>query len=139
MASRRFFTCKYPNEIHELMVIHPYLLVVFAGLVAYCHDRSYPAPVITSIARTPEENEADGAESDSHVTLRAFDVRSSSYTQDQVDDICEYMNREFSQYAAVNNKGARRLAVYHKVAGGALHFHFQIHRRFALEVFKGME
>jgi hypothetical protein len=138
MCSKRHFTCKYPDEIHELMVIHPYALIVFAGLVAYCHDRSYPSPILTSIARTPEENEADGAESDSHVTLRAFDISSRPYTLAQIEDICAYMKNEFKQYAAVNAKGANRLVVYHKVDKGAMHFHFQIHRRFSLPEFKGM-
>lgn len=140
MSNRQFFTCKYPDEIHELMVLHPYALIVFAGLVAYCMDRGYPAPVITCIGRTPEEDEAEGAESDSHSTLRAFDVRSSIYTQDQIEDICSYMNKEFAQYAAESAKTQKRiLAVYHKVTGGGLHFHFQVHGRFRLPVFKGLK
>lgn len=139
MSSKRHFTCKNPDEIHELMVLHPYALIVFAGLVAYCHDRGYPAPVITSIARTYEENMKDGAESDSHVTLRAFDVRSTCYTQKEIDDLVSYLNKEFAQYAAVNKQGNRRLAVYHAVEGGQFHFHIQVHARFRLPPFKGMD
>lgn len=139
MSSKRFFTCKYPDEIQELMVIHPYTLLVLAGLIAYCHDRGYPAPVITCLARTPDEDDAVHAESDSHSTLRAFDVSGKSYTQAQIDDICSYMNKEFEQYAAVTKSGAKRLALYHKTDIGALHFHFQIHGRFRLPTFKGMK
>lgn len=140
MSSKRHFTFKDPNEIHELTVVHPYLLLVLSGLVAYVHDRGYPPPVITCLARTPDEDDAVGAESDSHSTLRAFDVRSSVYTQDQIEDICDYMNKEFAQYAAVSAKTGRNiLALHHKVAGGAMHFHIQIHRRFALPTFKGMK
>lgn len=137
--SKRHFYMKNPTEIHELMVLHPYALIVFAGLVAYCFDRGYPAPVITSIARTEEENAAAGAESDAHVSLRAFDVRSFVYTEEQIEDIKQYMNKEFEMYAAVNSKGHRVLCVYHKVEGGGMHFHLQIHRRFALPYFQGME
>lgn len=140
MSNRQFFTCKYPDEIHELTVLHPYALIVFAGLVAYCMDRNYPAPVITCIGRTPEEDEAEGAESDSHSTLRAFDVRSTVYTQAQIEDICDYMNKEFAEYAAVSAKtGKRILAVYHKVEDGQWHFHFQCHGRFRLPKFMGMK
>ena len=139
MISKRFFTCKYPDEINELMVIHPYALIVFAGLVAYCHDRGYPAPIITSIARTAEENAKEGAESDSHCTLRAFDISSHPYTLDQIKDIKDYMNREFEQYAAYNKRGHRVLCVYHAVPGGAFHFHMQINRRWALPEFTGMD
>ena len=140
MASRRFFTCKYPDELHELMVLHPYALLVFAGLSAYCYDRGYPEPVITCIGRTPEEDVQEGAESDSHSTLRAFDISSRPYTMAQIEDIADYMNREYAQYAAVSAKtGKRILCVYHKTEkNGALHFHFQIHGRWRLPVFKGM-
>lgn len=140
MTSRRFFTCKYPDEIRELMVLHPYALIVFAGLVAYCMDRGYPVPIITCIARTPEESVAEGAESDSHETLRAFDISSHPYTLAQIEDIAAYMNTEFAQYAAVSSKtGKKVLCVYHKTdANGAYHFHFQIHGRFRLPVFTGM-
>jgi hypothetical protein len=140
MTSKRFFTCKHPNEIHELMVIHPYLLVVFAGLVSYCHSCGYPAPVITCIGRTPAEDDAVGAESDSHSTLRAFDVRSSTYTAEQIKDICDHMNREYADYAAVSAKtGKKILALHHKVDGNSFHFHIQIHGRYRLPVFKGMD
>lgn len=137
--SKRFFTCKYKDEIHELMVIHPYALIVFAGLVSYCFDRKYPAPILTSIARTKEEELAAGAESDSHLTLRAFDISSHPYTLEQIQDICDYMNKEFAMYAAVTRSGKRSLAVYHAVPGGEMHFHYQIHGRFRLPPFKGMD
>ena len=140
MSSKRFFSFKHPDELQEIMVIHPYTLIVLSGLVAYCHDRGYPAPVITCLARTPDEDDAVGSESDSHSTLRAFDVRSTSYTQSEIEDICSYMNREFAQYAAVSAKtGKKLLALHHKVAGGAMHFHFQIHGRFRLPTFQGMK
>jgi hypothetical protein len=147
MASRRFFACKYPEEIHELAVLHPYALIVFAGLTAYCYDRGYPAPTLTSIGRTEEENAKDGAESMAHPELRAFDVRSTDYTLAQIEDIKEYMNREFAQYAAVSSSnGKKLLCVYHEVrklvkgkwVSGGWHFHFQIHRRWALPTFTGM-
>lgn len=140
MSSKKHFSCKYPDEIHELMVLHPIALLVFAGLVSYCSERGYPAPVLTCIGRTPEEDLSTGAESDSHSTLRAFDVRSSIYTQAQIDDICAYMNKAYAQYAAVSSTtGKKSLAICHKVKGGAMHFHFQIHGRYRLPTFKGMK
>lgn len=138
MSNRLFWSCKDPHELLELMYVHPYTLLVFAGLVAYCYDRGYPAPLLTSIGRTVEENELDGAESMSHPELRAFDISSRPYTLDQVKDICAYLNKEFDQYAAVSRSGKKLLALYHKVEGGAYHIHIQIHRRFALPIWKGL-
>ena len=138
-SNRQFWSCKDHLEIYELQFVHPYLLIVFAGLNAYCFDRGYPAPIITSLARTVEENDLVGAESDSHITMRAFDISSRPYTLKQIEDICDYMKKEFKEYAAVNKEGANRLAVYHKVEGGVMHFHFQIHRRFSLAKWLGLK
>lgn len=140
MSSRRFFTCKYPEEIHELMIVHPYALLVFAGLSAYCFERNYPAPVITCIGRTPEEDEAEGAESDSHSTLRAFDISSRPYTQAQIDDIIQHMTKTYGKYGAISAKtGKVSLVLHHKVDGGAFHFHFQVHSKYRLPTFQGMD
>lgn len=137
-SNKQFWSCKDPQEINELMYVSPYLLMIFAGLVCYCKERNYPAPVITSIGRTKLEEAQAGAQSDSHLTLRAFDISSRPYTLAQIEDICHHMNKEYEQFAAMNVQGQKKLAVYHKVEGGAWHIHFQVHRRFALPEWKGM-
>jgi hypothetical protein len=120
------------------MALHPYALVVFAGLVACCWENNLPAPVLTSIGRTAEENLAEGAESDSHVTLRAFDISSRPYTMPQIEFIISYMTKKFGHLGAVNDKRQVRLVVYHKTETGAFHFHFQIHGKYRLPPFTGM-
>jgi hypothetical protein len=133
----QFFTCKDKNEIHELTIIHPYLLVVLADLVRFCHDSKYPAPIITSLCRTTEENELVGGESDTHVTRRAFDISSRNYSSDQIKNIVTYLNTSWVKYAAMNTQGQIRLAVHHKVPGGAPHTHIQIAKRYSLPEFTG--
>jgi hypothetical protein len=137
IPNRKFFSCKDPHEINELMVLSPYALFVFAALVKYCYDVQYPAPTITSIGRTKEEDLALGAESNSHQTLRAFDISSAPYSKKIIDDIISYMTKHYGQWGAVNSKGEVRLAIYHKVTNGALHFHFSVHSRFSLPSFVG--
>jgi hypothetical protein len=134
----QFFSFKDESEWKELQYLHPAALMVFADLVRFCHDSKMPAPVITCLLRTPEENEAVGAESDSHVTRRAFDVRSSTYTKGQIESIVNYMNTQWTKYAAINSHGQVRLAVHHKTTQGALHFHFQINRRYSLPKWEGL-
>lgn len=139
MSSKQWFTFKYENEAPEIQLIHPYLLVVLAELVAYTHDRKWPAPIITSLARTAKENAEDGAESTSHMTLRAFDFSSRPYTEDQIKSICSHLNATFDSWAATNLKGEKKLAIYHSVPGGAFHCHIQIARRYELPEFKGLK
>lgn len=136
--NQRFFECKYPDEIHELTILHPYALFVFAWLVRLCFENKLPAPILTSIARTSEEDELEGAVSDSHRTLRAFDVSSKAYTQEQIEFITIKLSKLLSQFAAVNSEGEPRLVVYHKTKKGAWHFHFQVHAKYRLPEFKGM-
>lgn len=136
--NKQFWSCKDPREISELMYVSPYTLLIFAGLVCYCSERGYPSPILTSIGRTKEEETTAGAQSDSHLTLRAFDISSRPYTLEQIQDICSYMNKEFELYAAVTATGKKVLALYHAVEGGVYHIHFQIHRRFALPAWMGL-
>lgn len=136
--NKTFFSFKTPSEIEELRVIHPYAFFIAAGLVKYCYDVGFPSPIFTSLARTHEENMLEGAESDSHVTMRAFDVSSRPYTVKQIKDIQEYMTKNYGKYGAENSNGQIRLVVYHKVESGAFHFHFQIHSRYKLPIFNGV-
>lgn len=136
--NRRFFACKQAEEIHELTVLHPYALVVFAWLVQYCFEQGLPIPTLTSIARTPEEEAKEGAESDAHSTCRAFDVSSLPYHKRDIDEIIRVATKLFGKWGAINKEGQVRLVVYHKVTNGQWHFHFQIHRKFAQNTFTGL-
>lgn len=135
----QWFKFKDPSEYVELQYLHPYAFLVFADLVRFCHDSKMPTPVVTCVCRTPEEDAALGAESDSHSTRRAFDISSRPYTKDQINSILNYMNTQWLKYAAINSQGQVRLAIYHKVDGNAFHFHFQIHKRYELPVWHGEE
>lgn len=136
----KFWDIKNPQEIEELKYIHPYLLLVLADTIRFCYDSKLPTPVITCLCRTEEEEAQVGAESTSHLTRRALDLRSSVYTKSQIETICNYLNQTWGKkYGAINTQGQIRLAIYHRVEGGAYHFHAQIHARFALPEWKGLD
>lgn len=135
----KFWDIKDESEIEELKYIHPYLLLIFADLTRFCYDSKLPAPVISCLARTKVEEAQAGAESTSHLTRRALDLRSSIYTKQQIDTICNYLNTNWgAKYGAKNSQGQIRLAIYHRVEGGAFHMHLQISAIFALPEWKGL-
>lgn len=138
MQDRKFWDIKETENIEELKYLHPYAFLIFADICRFCYDSKYPAPVLTSIQRTQEEEAQAGAESTSHLTRRAFDLRSSIYTKQQIETITNYVNTNWVKYAAKNSQGQIRAAVYHRVEGGAVHFHIQISIMFALPEWRGL-
>jgi hypothetical protein len=137
-ANRRFISFKYPEEIQELTVMHPFILMIIADLSAFCWMQGYPAPVITCLGRTDEENHREHSVSETHPELRAFDLRSEVYTEVQHAAIVKHLQQKFNQWAAVGPDGQPRLVVYHKTDIGSFHFHVQLHSKFALPKFVGM-
>lgn len=136
--NQKFWDIKDDHEAEELKYLHPYALLIFADIVRFCYDSKIPAPTITSLLRTQEEEAAAGAESTSHLTRRAFDLRSKDYTKSQIESVCNYINTHWIKYAAKNSQGQIRGAIYHRVEGGAFHFHIQISAAFALPEWKGL-
>ena len=135
----QFWEMKNKEEIHELMYLHPYAFLIFADLCRFCYDSGYPHPVLTNVQRTQEEEAAAGAESTSHLTRRAFDLRSTIWTKDQITNITNYLTLTWgTKYGAKNSQGQIRLVVYHKVTGNQWHLHCQISIMFALPEWKGI-
>lgn len=138
--SKKWFDIKDEKELEELKYVHPYLFLILADIVRFCFDSKFPAPIVTSLCRTAEEEAEAGAESRSHMTRRAFDLRSTVYTKDQRDAIMNYVTATYgTKYGAVNSQGQIRIMVHHKVDGSQFHFHTQIHRRFELPEWKGLD
>lgn len=135
---QKFWDIKDKAEIEELKYIHPYLLVMWADIVRFCFDSKLPAPIITCLCRTEEEEAEAGAETRSHMQRRALDLRSSIYTKTQIELITNYVNANWIKYAAKNSQGQIRGAVYHRVKDGAFHFHIQISIMFALPEWRGL-
>jgi hypothetical protein len=138
MQDTKFWDIKETENIEELKYIHPYLLLIFADIVRFCYDSKIPAPIITCLARTEEEECEAGAETRGHMQRRALDLRSSIYNKQQIETITNYINSHWVKYAAKNSQGQVRGAVYHRVEGGVFHFHIQLSVMFALPEWKGL-
>ena len=82
-----------------------------------CRLRGWPKPMVVSLVRTPEENAAVGAKSQTHVDGRAADLRDRP---DFSAAIVEYVN-------SWHGTGPQACAYRHD-AGNGLHFHLQVPR-----------
>lgn len=75
---------------------------------------------ITSIYRTPEENQAAGATSAIHVYWGGADIRTHDFTNEECQKIVDFAN----QFTYPRSKG-KKVAMRHSVTGGADHIHIQ--------------
>lgn len=83
-------------------------------------------PVVTDFIRTMADQVAlYGKEQDSvHLHKRGIDFRSSMYSDAEIVKLAEETNKVW-QYDA--KQPSLKCCLYHKIAGGAYHFHFQVH------------
>lgn len=121
---KKRFNCKDPYELHELRMIHPKLMLVFAALNYWCDNRSLPL-VITSIIRTEEENKRVGAKSRTHIEGRAMDISVKDWDEQDIMEAQRFLEGEYYHWGAISkDTQKRRLVVLHK--GTAMHLHIQI-------------
>ena len=81
-------------------------------------------PRITSIFRTPEENEAAEAKTTIHCAWRAADVRTKDVPQEAVDDVGKYINKKW----IYDPKRPHLPVAYWAPHGSGPHIHVQAHQ-----------
>jgi len=84
-------------------------------------------PCITSIFRTPEENEEAGATTTIHCVWRAIDVRTRNIHPEIVEAVTKYTNERWMYDA---NRPSKPVA-FSKPHGNGPHIHFQVHQNTA--------
>jgi len=103
-----------PEEMENL---HPALFAII-GYVTYYASIHNLESTITSIYRN------DGG---IHSDYRAVDMRSKTWSEFHIQRVCFKINEKFKDIAAISKSdGLPRACVYHKVKGGAYHFHLQV-------------
>lgn len=84
--------------------------------------------VITSIFRDMTEqselykHSAHKVPVSPHMSWEAADLRSRTFTKEEIDRICEYLNLKYS------NKNGKKVAFCHSIDGNAEHFHIALYK-----------
>lgn len=114
------------KELAELPVHNARLAKLLSVLVTFVELELKKDIVVTSILRTQAEHDALYAAtppaqrptSSPHMNWEAADLRSSTFTQPEIDRMVNFLN----QFSFRNGK---KVAMCHAIAGGAMHFHIQ--------------
>jgi hypothetical protein len=110
-------------NMEDFLVIHPWLYIVFGAFVAFAQDRDLPVKITSVVSDTVDVQRV----SKTHATGRAIDVSVRGWSTKDIEDACNFLNKNFPDIGAISAKdGKRRACVYHKVFGGAYHFHLQV-------------
>lgn len=124
-------TFKTPNERDEYAQLgtkNPKLLDLLIDLTSYVQEKHGKDIVITSVYRDAAEqnqlykDEVKKVTNSPHSTWEAVDLRSSTFKQSELDDICSYLNGKYK------NANGKRVAFVHAITGGAMHFHVALYR-----------
>lgn len=120
--SIQFKTDRIRDEYSQLISKNSKLFTMLEDIERFISETLNKDVVITSIYRSPEENAAlyngNPPKSIPHTTWEAFDLRSSVYTDDEINKILAYVT---SNYKNTNGKTP---ALYHVIPGNVYHFHF---------------
>ena len=123
-----FKTSRERDEYAALREHNPKLQDMLIDLVPYVQNKMGKDVVVTSIYRSPDEqnelytNEPKKVPNSPHETWQAADLRSSIYTQAERDDICSYLNTHW------HNANGKIVAFCHAIAGNVMHFHISLYR-----------
>jgi len=117
------------KEYAELPVHNPRMIQVLLALSLFCEAEFKKHIMITSIFRTQQEHDALYAATEPakrpltspHMTWEGVDLRSSTFTDAEITRMVAFLNM-------FTYRGGKPVALYHKIAGGANHFHIQFAR-----------
>lgn len=120
---------KTPNEKTEfdtLLTKNPKLVGVVNALDFFTQVSFGKSITVTEVYRTKEEHdklyaatpEALRPKVSPHMSWESVDIRSSDFTDAQIQRMLSFLN------CFVNSNG-KSVAIYHRIAGNAFHFHIQ--------------
>lgn len=120
----RFKEQRESAEYTQLLAQNNRLWWLLSCIDVFCKFELHKDICITSVFRTPEEHKALYAAtpnppvSSPHMFWEAADIRSSDFTQTEIDRMVKFAN-EFTF------RNGKQVALYHQVSGNAYHFHIQ--------------
>jgi len=115
------FDIKHDLSSDSLMFLTPPMITLFAAFLNWADARNLPV-VISSI-----NEDVVGRKFKSHREGRSLDFSRKGWKLKDINDALEYFNQNYRGIAAISNSDkVPRALVYHKIEGGAYHFHLQV-------------
>jgi uncharacterized protein YcbK (DUF882 family) len=123
----QFKTDRIRDEWAQLAFKNMPLFDIVTRLHDYVADTYGREIVLTSIYRTPEENESlykdtplgKRPQAQPHTRWAAVDIRSSIFSLDEITGILAWLNASFK------NPSGKATAIYHAIQGNVGHLHIQ--------------
>ena len=123
----KFKSDRIRDEWAQLAFKNPGLFSIIEKLHDYVANTHCKEIMLTSIYRTPEENDilykdtpADKRpKAQPHTLWAAADIRSSMFSQDEITSIVSWLNASFK------NPSGKSTALYHAIQGNVGHLHIQ--------------
>ena len=99
------------------------LFFILNDVATYVANKFKKDIVVTEIFRTEEENLAiyGYQKSNVHMYWRGVDLRSSTFTPEEIEDVVAYVNKKYPY----DKKETHKTALYHMVDNNSYHFHLQ--------------
>jgi hypothetical protein len=116
-----YYTFKPEVDQAELQSLTDKMKFVFCEFVKYCEANNLECLISCIHAPYP------GRISKTHEQYRAVDFSSRNWSLDQIQKACDEINASLAKdYGAFSlTDGVPRCLIYHKIDGGAFHFHLQ--------------
>ena len=122
---------KQEKQGTTLMFMHPLIVMIMFDMSDWCYRRNIPF-VVTDTISTVKKDLKLGRRSDSHRTFRAFDLRSRSFREEQLQEFMRHFNEKCEDVAAVSpSDHLPHLVVLHG-EGDNEHMHISIHSRYRI-------
>lgn len=122
---------KQPKQGNTLMYLHPLIVMVMFDMASWTFERGIDF-VVTDTISTVKKDAKLHRVSDAHRTMRAFDLRSRSFSDSELTDFLEYFNTKYIDIAQISySDGRPRLVVVHG-EGYNRHMHIGLHSRFSI-------
>jgi hypothetical protein len=110
-------------DVFDLLRVDPSILEMIAFTYDYCLKYNLKC-MITSLME-----DVAGRRTSTHSDGRSVDFHSETWGDFHISRFQHMFREKFRGRGAFNSKGEDRPIVYHKVPGGAAHFHMQVRRR----------
>ena len=128
--AKQYIELKDGLNINDLLFLDPTILEMLGYIAAYASEFNLPC-VITSL-----REDVPGRKFRTHEEGRAVDLSVRDWSEYHIHTLVHAFKNSFKMRGAYNHTGENRPIVYHKVDGGAYHFHIQTHPRRAYERIK---